>query len=94
MLLGFDKGMEISANSSATSTNMINIDGLQVISVLCDKINDSKNLAYVPCKNSPATSHIIMTSACYYNLYQTILRTSTGRQVSKSVCFRSTGFYT
>ena len=44
MLLGFDIGMEISAKSSATSTNMINInDGLQVISVLCDKINDSKN---------------------------------------------------
>ena len=43
MLLGFDKGIEISANSFATSTNMINIrDGLQVISVLCDKINDSK----------------------------------------------------
>ena len=36
--------MEISANSSATSTNMINInDSLQVISVLCDKINNSKN---------------------------------------------------
>ena len=44
MLLGFHKGTEISANSSATSTNMINInDGLTVISVLCDKINDSKN---------------------------------------------------
>ena len=44
MLLGFDKGTEISANTSATSTSMINInDGLQVISVLCDKINDNKN---------------------------------------------------
>ena len=50
-------------------------------------------LAYVPCKNSPATSYIIMTSARYYNLYQIILRTSAGRQVSKYVCFRSTGFY-
>ena len=43
-LLGFDEKTEISANSSATSTNMINInDGLQIISVLCDKINSTKN---------------------------------------------------
>ena len=43
-LLGFEEETEISANSSATSTNMVNInDGLQVISVICDKINSTKN---------------------------------------------------
>ena len=43
-LLGFENEKEILANSSATSTNMVNInDGLQIISVICDKVNSSKN---------------------------------------------------
>ena len=43
-LLGFEEGKEISANSSATSTNMVNInDGLQIISVICDEVNSTKN---------------------------------------------------
>ena len=43
-LLGIKYEKEILANSSATSINMVNInDGLQIISVICDKVNSTKN---------------------------------------------------
>ena len=43
-LLGFEEKTEISANSSKVSENMINInDGLHVIEVKCNKVNNSKN---------------------------------------------------
>ena len=47
-LLGFNDKTEISANSSKTSENMINInDGLQTITIICSKINNSKKFLMV-----------------------------------------------
>ena len=43
-LLGFKEGTEIAANSSKVSENIINIaDGLQTITIICDRVNSSKN---------------------------------------------------
>ena len=43
-LLGFNDETSIPANSSKVSENMVNInDGLQTVTVMCDKVNSSKN---------------------------------------------------
>ena len=47
-LLCFDDKTEITANSSKTSESMINInDCLQTITIICNKVNSSKNILMV-----------------------------------------------